>query len=161
MAEISSSSSSSRRLSTRVDMTPMVDLGFLLITFFILTTSLSKSKTMLLTMPDKSSGITSPVDALRTVTLVLDKDDKIYLYRGMLERNTEKEQVKPENLRNRLLSLKNEIAQQTQKDIMVIIKATSASSYKNMVDVFDEMSICGISKYALVDTTPKDLAFVK
>lgn len=158
MAEITSSSN---RLSTRVDMTPMVDLGFLLITFFILTASLSKSKMMLLAMPDK--GNPSPVDAKRTVTLILDKADKVYLYRGMLEQGTKKEQLayQPASLRNRLLQLKNEIAQQTQKDIIVVIKATSSSSYKNVVDVFDEMSICGISRYALVDTTPKDLAFIK
>jgi biopolymer transport protein ExbD len=162
MAEINSSSSP--RLSTRVDMTPMVDLGFLLITFFILTASLSKPTMMQLAMPDKEQGIIDlmPVPAKQTVTLLLGNDQKIYLYQGILKENTPKKQLAyhAESLRKTMMTLKKSILQETGKDIIVIIKATKESTYKNVVDVFDEMAICQIDRYALVDISAKDVAFI-
>jgi biopolymer transport protein ExbD len=63
-------------------MTPMVDLGFLLITFFMLTTTLAKPVTMQLSMPDKTeTKETSPVKASETLT-VLPDENKVYYYQG-------------------------------------------------------------------------------
>ena len=166
MAEITQSNQKS---STKVDMTPMVDLGFLLITFFMLTTTLSKPHAMELNMPHKN-GNTMPIADKNSVTLVLGKDNRIHLYKGMLTPETKKEDLtySDESFRKRLLELKNELGKEknrnTQKlehNIIVIIKPDDQSSYKNMIDILDEMTICGIEKYAIVDINEKDKALIK
>jgi biopolymer transport protein ExbD len=170
MAEIvTKSTSPSRRLSTRVDMTPMVDLGFLLITFFMLTTTMMKNKTMEINMPDKSGGH-EPSVAHNTVTFLLGKDDKIHMYRGVLEAHTRKEVLtyKAEGLRKRLLELKQQIGNTRNRAtgkltsaLIVVIKAEDESKYQNVVDVLDEINICDVERFALVDITPKDIEFIK
>ena len=70
-----------KKLSTRVDFTPMVDLGFLLITFFMLTTSMNKPQVMDINMPVKEKNVeTIPVPASQTITVILTKDDKVVYY---------------------------------------------------------------------------------
>ena len=75
-----------KKLSTRVDFTPMVDLGFLLITFFMLATTLSKPQTMEIAMPSKDKDLTeeekTQVKDSRAVTIILDKNDVVYYYEG-------------------------------------------------------------------------------
>jgi biopolymer transport protein ExbD len=83
-----------KKLLPHMDMTPMVDLMMLLITFFMLTTSLSKAKVMEITLPDK---ITDPnqeapkISASRTLNIILGPDNKLYWYPGA---------VKPEDFNN-------------------------------------------------------------
>lgn len=76
----------SKKMSTKIDFTPMVDLGFLLITFFMLTTTLSKPKTMEINMPEKDN-ITDPtkIKASTALTVILTENDKIYYYFGIGE----------------------------------------------------------------------------
>src|SRR5260221_5842644 len=99
MAEINQSSGSSSRvrirskkLSTRIDMTPMVDLAFLLLTFFILTTTLSKPQTMEITMPEKlkKEDVQTEVNEKKVLTIVLASDDKAFWYVGITEPRAEK-----------------------------------------------------------------------
>src|SRR5258708_26945002 len=89
MAEISQSQSAykgtrirSKKLSTRIDMTPMVDLAFLLLTFFILTTTLNKLKVMEIAMPEKTDKST-PINERHVLTLLLDGGDKVYWRQGI------------------------------------------------------------------------------
>jgi len=80
--------SRSKKLSTRVDFTPMVDLGFLLITFFMLATTLNKPQTMEIALPSKdkmSEEDQTKVKASRVVTILLGKDNKAYYYEGTRE----------------------------------------------------------------------------
>src|ERR1700755_3234860 len=73
----------SKKASTRVDLTAMVDLAFLLITFFIMTTTLAKPKAMDMFMPDKSvKDIQLPVPESRTMTVLLGTNDKLEWYIG-------------------------------------------------------------------------------
>ena len=80
----------SRKLNSKVDLTAMVDLAFLLITFFMLTTSLSKPASMDLAMPD-AKGKPNPVDENRTMTILIGDDNKTQCFMGKLDENAPKE----------------------------------------------------------------------
>lgn len=76
-----------KKHSTAIDMTPMVDLMCLLITFFMLTTAFSKPKVMEIVLPEKepdtTKAIAPPVDKSRAVTVILGENDVVYYYEGM------------------------------------------------------------------------------
>ncbi|HEX8530112.1 MAG TPA: biopolymer transporter ExbD, partial [Cytophagales bacterium] len=156
MAEVTTASAGSpkrgaHRISTRIDMTPMVDLAFLLITFFMLTTTFSKPNVMQLNMPDQ--GDTQPVPGSRTTTILLDGHDRIFYYTGI-----EDPQVAQTDYS--AVGIRQVIAHQRRtqpKEPIFIIKALDPSRYENLVDVLDEMTITGATTYALVDVTPADL----
>ena len=97
----------SRKLNSKVDLTAMVDLAFLLITFFMLTTSLSKPASMDLAMP--SDGDANPVDENRTMTILLGDNNKAQCFMGKLSENTPKEiTLGTNNLRHELNIRKQE-----------------------------------------------------
>jgi len=142
----------SKKSSTRIDMTPMVDLAFLLLTFFILTTTLSKPQTMEITMPEKpKEGDKQPeVNEKKVLTLVLGANDKVYWYVGITEPEAKKTDFSKDGIRKVLVEKKSEI-----RDLIVLIKAMDEAKYKNMVDILDEMTISSIQRYAIVDITPR------
>jgi len=200
MADVSQDSGShkkggkkrSKKLPTRIDFTPMVDLGFLLITFFMLATSLIKPQTMEISMPsDKKveEEDKTVAKASQAVTLILGKNDKVFYYFG----KTEGAQVietnySTEGLRKILLEKNYDVAKQVEdlkaekaktkmadevfqkrlaelkanKNAPVVrIMATDDANYKNLVDALDEMNICSISRYAIVDIDEPDLLLIK
>ncbi len=158
MAEIMSSSNSRdgrvgkrRRIqkSTRVDLTPMVDLGFLLITFFIFTTTLSSQMALDLNMPH--DGKSMPVKNSGALTILLGKDDNVYYYEGNLLPNASNFKASSfKNIRQVLIAKKKRVA---AKDMFVIIKPSDGSNYRNVVDILDEMDINVITHYALDNIT--------
>ena len=143
----------SKKLSTRIDMTPMVDLAFLLLTFFILTTTLNKLKVMEIAMPEKTPE-TRPVPEKRVLTLLLDGDDKVYWRQGVSVPKLES--VKFSQIRKLLISKNKEIDK-----MLILVKATDKSKYKNLVDMVDEFAIAGIDRYCIVDVTPEDEELIK
>lgn len=166
------SKAGAKKQSTRVDMTAMVDMAFLLITFFMLTTTMSKPQTMEITMPDKQKGKQDvmKVKESRSVTLVLGEENKVYYYQGVTDQAPEVHTTNfgAEGIRKVLLEKKREIGKvenpQTKKledGIIVIIKAQDTSKYRNMVDILDEMNITNINTYAIVDITDDDLALIE
>jgi len=182
-----------KKLSTRVDFTPMVDLGFLLITFFMLTTSMIKPQTMEIAMPSKDV-VKDPTTVKNSlaITIILGKNNKVFYYNGTeikgVAPKIEVSDYSPNGIRKMLLDRNKNVMmevkklklQKENKEIsedtlkvrvtreksvkdapIILIKATDDSSYKNLVDVLDEMMICNIGKYAIVDITPKDLEWIK
>jgi biopolymer transport protein ExbD len=183
-----------KKVSTRIDLTPMVDLGFLLITFFMLTTTMIKPQTMEIAMPSKdkvSEEEQTQVKASRAITIVLAKDNKVFYYEGTRENEIdpplELTDFSAKGIRNFLIKknydvivkveeLKKEkvTKQMTDEDFekkktelmgdkkapIVIIKATNEASYKNLIDILDEMAICNIGRYAIVDITDYDLELI-
>ena len=180
-----------KKMNIRVDFTPMVDMNMLLITFFMLCTSLCKPQTMEISMPSNDKKITeedqTKVAESRAITLILGEDDKVYYYVGLPDYNDytslKVTTYDADGLRALLLDRNRDIVakikelkkKKLNKEItdeqydeqaieikgvktapVVMIKATDDATYKNLVDALDEMQICSISKYAIVDLTEGD-----
>ncbi|MEI7595792.1 MAG: biopolymer transporter ExbD [Bacteroidota bacterium] len=184
-----------KKKSTRVDFTPMVDLGFLLITFFMLTTTLIKPQTMEISMPSKDKvpeGQETKVKASLSITIVLGKDNKVFYFFGTRENNVNPKAIQTtyaadgirKVLLERNISVMKEVAdlkdQKAKKLIsedtlkarvsrlksgkntpVVLIKSSDEATYNDLVDILDEMQICNIGKYAIVDITKFDLDVIK
>lgn len=149
--------SGNRKSALTIDMTPMVDLAFLLLTFFVLTTSLSQPWTLPIIMPEKviDTGKQPPIDQKRVLTLVLGKQDEIYWYVGFLDGHAKKTNFSSNGIRKILVAKKAEI-----KDMYVLIKPSDQSQYKNVVDILDEMIITEIKRYAVVELEIGDKNFI-
>lgn len=178
-----------KKLSTRVDMTPMVDLGFLLITFFIFTATLSEPKAMNLNMPKDSENkdeemLTKKSGAL---TIMLGRDNHVYYYEGQLEPDASNFKTSTfKQIRDVIINKKKEVISRytrdqkcidgaikdgmsvenaekncQQKDFFVVIKPNENATYKNTVDILDEMAINEVARYAMVKITPTENDLVK
>lgn len=147
----------SKKKPARVDLTAMVDLGFLLITFFIFTTTMAQPMAMDLFMPkDSTEPNQTKIKESGAFIVILGKDDNIYYYEGM-----DALQMKPttyEDIRGLILDKKRRTK---PDDFMVIIKPTADATYRNTVDMLDEMKINVVERYAMVDISPVELDLVQ
>jgi len=167
-----------KKLSTRIDLTPMVDLGFLLITFFMYTTTMSKPKTMEINMPYKDENIKedeqTKIKASTVISVLLSKDHRIYYYEGIGDDPTKPPQLnvtyfKPKDgIRDVLINKKKAVeelkasgALGAKDQVTIIIKPDVTSTYEDLVNMLDEMSINDIRVYAIVDITPVDKEFIQ
>jgi biopolymer transport protein ExbD len=154
----------SKKASTRVDMTAMVDLAFLLITFFILSTTLNKPKAMDMAMPDKDDQKTQlPVPASRTMTILLGSNDKLEWYMGEPGKSAPTvDNFGKSGIRKALLENFDKVKQQSGgKEMIVLIKPSDKSNYGNLVAALDELSITNIQEHAIVDITPVEVEELK
>jgi biopolymer transport protein ExbD len=147
-----------KRMSTKVDMTPMVDLGFLLITFFIFTTTMAQPTAMNLFMP---KDVDKPEDQNKVkesgaFTIILGKQDQVYYYEGLDPAALKATNFK--GIRDEIIAKKKST---NPEDLVMIIKPTMDASYKNTVDILDEMTISEIKRYAMVDCSPQEYEVVK
>jgi biopolymer transport protein ExbD len=147
-----------KKLSTRVDLTPMVDLGFLLITFFIFTTTMSQPTAMRLFLPKdvKDPDEQNKVKNSAVITLMLSKQDKIYYYEGDSVATIKGTDFK--GIRDIVVDKKRRT---NPSDFVVILKPTADATYKNTVNILDEMTIDGVKRYAMVDISPVELQFIQ
>jgi biopolymer transport protein ExbD len=163
----------------RIDMTPLVDLGFLLLTFFILTTTMSTPTTMPVVVPPKikenqKDQVDPPkIQESRLMTILLGKNDRVYYYIG----SGQDEKKPPEmqltgfsksgkGIREAIIKQikavrENPLIAEKDKNIMILIKPMDDSKYKNMVDILDEMNILQQKNYALISPSPVELEMVK
>lgn len=152
-----------KKLSTRVDLTPMVDLGFLLITFFVFTTTMSQSTAMKMNEPKDDPDHILKVANSGAMTILLGKNDQVYYYYGQLEADKLSEQFKSttfKQIRNLIVEKKK----YTDLDkLMFIIKSDKKSTFKNAIDILDEMTICDVppGHYAEVDMTPTEEVLIQ
>jgi len=165
----------SKKMSTRIDFTPMVDLGFLLITFFMLTI-------MALVMPDKDlkKEDVEPVKESKVLTLLLGGNDKVYWYEGISDAKLDSTDYSAEGVRQVILNKMDKVKAQFQTEtykkknkegveeertdgsyVNVIIKPTKDARYKNLVDALDEMAITKVRYYVILDVSPLEEAFIK
>lgn len=181
-----------KKLSTRVDMTPMVDLGFLLITFFIFTATMSSPTTMDLNMPKESEKKEDETKIKQSgaLTILLGKNNQVFYYEGELTqenasaifKSTTFKGIREEIIKKRQDVIKNyrpeardeEIKQKAKdrgdknwekaaldRDFVVVIKPTAEATYKNAVDILDEMTINAVKRFAVVKISDTELAMVK
>jgi biopolymer transport protein ExbD len=160
-----------KKANAKVDLTAMVDLAFLLITFFMLTTTLSKPQSMSLGLPDKDPDVKSAdikVDENRTMTVMLGDNNKMVYYMGLLATPIAgpKEITFGKNgLRDELLKRKKSVLAYTgnkDKGMIVIIKPSKKSNYKNVIDILDEMAISDVPTYTIVnDFSPEELKLLE
>ncbi len=143
----------SKKMSTRVDFTPMVDLAFLLISFFMLTTTLNKPVAMELNMPKKDEEVKTDVKESMVLNVILDKDDKIWYYEGQVVFDMKTTNYSAEGVRDVIYKKQKSVGKEhgDPEKMIVIIKMTDAASYKNMVDILDEMDITSTKVYAIQD----------
>ena len=163
-----------KKLSTRVDMTPMVDLGFLLITFFVFTATMSSPTTLDLNMPKDIKDLKEQTEVKESgvLTIMLGKGNQVYYYEGKLAEDANNfKQTTFKGIRDVIIAKKKEVisryrqdaaceAEQVakgnpasycaDKDFVVIIKPNAESTYRNTVDILDEMTINQVRTYAMV-----------
>ncbi|MFN4314350.1 MAG: ExbD/TolR family protein [Chitinophagaceae bacterium] len=175
-----------KKLSTRVDMTPMVDLGFLLITFFIFTATMSSPVGMDLNMPKETDKQEEQTKAKQSgaLTVMLGKDNNVYYYEGELApdgsnfKQTTFKGIRDEIIRKRKEVIANytgspaceEKAREKgrdprkeceDEDFIVVIKPTDNATYKNTVDILDEMTINNVRRFALVKVAESELELIQ
>lgn len=152
----------------KTDMTPMVDLGFILITFFVMTVQLSKSVAVKLNMP--ADGSPTPVGESGALTILLD-DDKIYYYHGHWKEAAARKEIYATNfsetsglgkvIREKQKWLDTHDKKEGRKALMLLIKPGSKASYKRVIDALDETMINAVKKYAILSADPAEAAWLK
>ena len=215
-----------KKMKIHVDFTPMVDMNMLLITFFMLCTTMTQSRTMDLVMPSKDAVTEeeqSKLKASEAITILLGDNNQVFYYLGepnykdytslvettldpsaensiralLLKRNEEvigmvneanaafdkaQSEVKARKLPkaqteeqiSALMETRDEAVREAKKHKgapMVVIKAKTSTTdskyvngpgatYENLVDALDEMIVCSVGKYAVVDITEGDLFLI-
>lgn len=183
-----------RKLSTRVDMTPMVDLGFLLITFFIFTATMSSPKAMDLRLPKDVEDEEKKSEAKESgaLTIMLGKDNHVYYYEGQLKVEEGVNNFKSatfKEIRQIIIDKKKDVISRHQhdascpeirekykaahpndpdwesacldRDLVVIIKPSPDATYKNTVDILDEMTINDVKTYAMIKILDQEIELIK
>lgn len=189
-----------KKPSARIDMTPMVDLAFLLLTFFVLTSTFSKPKTMEINYPAKPDPKENvkPPEVKNGLTLILTKDNRIFYYKGefilpndpkgrpatqleetdfsinglhkilvdlnkstieeikQLEEKAKKKEI-PDSTFKRLVTE----AKGKKEALTVLIKTDDQATYKNFIDVIDELNLAMVGKYMTIDILPQEYELLK
>jgi biopolymer transport protein ExbD len=156
----------SKKASTRIDLTAMVDLAFLLITFFIMATTLAKPKAMDTIWPDKTvKDKQLPVPESRTMTVLLGSNDKLEWFVGEPGKTAPTiDNFGKTGIRKALIENSKKIeATHAGPDnyMIVLVKAGDKAKYKDFVNMLDELGITGIKSYGVVDITPAETAQLK
>jgi biopolymer transport protein ExbD len=142
----------------------MVDLAFLLITFFMLTTTLSKPKAMDMAMPDTTKRDEQlPVPASRTMTVLLGSNNKVEWYIGETGKSAPTvDHFGRDGLRKALIENSDRIkASHSGQPMIVLVKPSDKSTYKDFVSALDELNITGIDEHAVVKITQPEIDDLK
>lgn len=162
-----------RKQVISIDMTPMVDLGFLLVTFFVFTTTISKPTVTDLYMPKdpvNKNDSTKLIDDL-ALTLLLHNNNEVYYYHGTFDDAFRTNRIFKTNysaydgigkiIRQRQKDLENDrLIVDGKEGLMLLIKPTAGAVYKNVVDAMDEAIINDVKKYAIVDPADAEINFL-
>ncbi len=153
----------SKKMSTRVDLTPMVDLGFLLITFFVFTTTMSTPTAMAMNEPKDDPDNQLKVKNSGAMTLLLGKNDQVYYYFGELSPTEASSQFKSSNFKDIRQVILDKRKATPIGDLMYIIKSDKEATFKNAIDILDEMAISAVppGHYAEVEMSDTESQLIK
>ena len=150
--------------SLNIDMTPMVELGFLLITFFILTTFMTEKRATSLIMPKE--GEPTGLAESKAFTVILGENNKVFAYAGRWDNAANDKNIAETNysvyhglgnfIRAKQKQLKNK-----RNDLMLLIKPLNDASYQNIIDALDEALINDVRRYAIVQATAEEEQYVQ
>ncbi len=160
MAEIISRNRKGKKAVPRVDLTPMVDLGFLLITFFVVSTSMTKPVAMPINVP--ANGNDAKAANSKTLNIIISGNNKVYYYNGIDSLHYGVCSFSNiHSLRDIIINKQATVAKLfgNRKETLVLIKPTSASNYKNVVDALDEMLINDVTKYMIINASKFEEGF--
>lgn len=157
-----------RKAQLKIDMTPMVDLGFLLITFFIFTTTMSEPYNTDLYMPAGKPDINGGtiIGKSNALTILLAGNDSIYYYHGKWNEAVASKQVHLTNynlasgIRN-IIQDKQKLLAGKRNELLLMIKPLDNSSYNNLMNSLDEVMINDVKKYAIMDVTKEEKDWVE
>ncbi len=185
-----------KKQSTRIDMTPMVDLAFLLLTFFVLTATFSKPKSMELTFPAPPPPDQKIEEVKKGITFLLTKDDRIFYYEGqfrpadddkgkktaltelnfskeslhkyLLDKNKEmQEQIRALDVKHKNKQMEDttfkrlvKLVKADKESYTYLIKTDDKATYKNVIDVIDELNVNVVGKYVMVDILKPELDLI-
>ncbi|MDP9079684.1 MAG: biopolymer transporter ExbD [Bacteroidota bacterium] len=166
MAELNQSTGKSggrnlKRMPVRVDLTAMVDLAFLLITFFMLTTSFQKPRKMEVNMP--ADAPPQPYAENTTMSICIGAKNKLVYYLGMPEKPLTQPKLISDgkDIRSAIVDMTNQVFKKTGKAMALIIKPAEHSVYENLVNVLDEANLNKVTSYSIGKITANDIAFLK
>jgi len=152
-----------KKLNLTIDMTPMVDLGFLLIAFFILTTQMSQPAVAKLYMPH--DGAMTKVPGSRSLTILIGDKSNLFYYFGTEEEAIREKKILQtgysENAIGNIIREKQFSLGLARDSMIVLIKASGNSAYKNLVDILDEMIINNVKRYSIVDISKQEESFLE
>lgn len=155
-----------RKMSPKVDLTAMVDLAFLLITFFMLTTSLNKPNTLDVALPDKSTDAPIELDENRIVNVLIHHNSYSIIHGNIANPIQVIEQVQPlsTHLKQKLVAINKVINTTTAgKNAIVLLKPTDEANTRDIITAFDEIKSSGIKQYMLskLNTQERDIMLTK
>jgi biopolymer transport protein ExbD len=165
--------SRNRKQQLRIDMTPMVDLGFLLITFFVFTTTISSPAGMTLYLPsDKKVTHPNQLQNSLALTVLIDNNNRIWYYYGVWDAAKLSGEIFETGYSSysgigKVIRLKQKSIDDTgtftegSKGLMLIIKPSANSAYRNLIDILDEVLINDVKKYAVVELSEEELDFLR
>jgi biopolymer transport protein ExbD len=144
-----------KRAGVRIDMTPMVDVALLLLTFFMLTTVFNKPQTMELNLPpEKESVVEVAASTLLTVRVIPNME----IYWSMGNEPTALRKIGFKELRPLLIEKLNNIPR-----LITLVQIDREAKYNDMVDIIDELNLANITRFSIAplkDTDKKLIAKV-
>lgn len=170
MAEIENKTTAKRskkfapkKRNTRVDLTPMVDLGFLLITFFVFTTTMATPTVMRVNMPFDKVPPGDDICESCVLTVFLTAENGIIYYEGLPKGNTIPGHTAfGKGIRDIILQKRKEVQKTrgTADEFVLIIKPADESSFQNFVDLLDETTINSVKRYYMSEVEEDDRRFL-
>lgn len=160
--EVATKKVRTRKAAPKVDLTAMVDLAFLLITFFMLTTSLNQPNSLDVAVPDNSQTNIIDMDERRLISLIIE-EGKLTWYQGDINNPIQvPTAIKLDNndLRATLKKMGDIIKQTTSKDMVVLLKPSKEARTIDVIQTLDEMKISNIKRYMLSKASKQEEAIM-
>jgi biopolymer transport protein ExbD len=163
-----------KKHSSRIDMTPMVDLGFLLITFFVFTAQLQEPRSVNLNIPADIKNNEHPTKLAKSnaLTILLTEDNRVFYYEGDWKEAVASGGVKEttfsykDGLGNIVRAKqqyldKHPVDKEGRDGLMLLIKASDNAIYQNVIDAMDEALINEVKRYAIIKMTEEEKTFLE